>query len=234
MRLKTVWIANFRCYREEMRIDFSDLTTLIGKNDIGKSTVLEALEIFFNNDSVKIEQSDVNVCSGDTKVCITCEFDDVPEKVILDSGAETSLADEYLLTAEKTIKIRKVSECKNKTPSSDVYIVALHPTAKGFDNFLELKEKDLQQKIKDLHLDVSLKGNPGMRAALWGAADYLAVKETLVCVSKSKEDGKRIWERIQEYLPVYALFQSDRSSLDSDGEVQNPMKAAVAAAIVEM
>jgi hypothetical protein len=33
---------------------------------------------------------------------------------------------------------------------------------------------------------------------------------------------------------MFALFQSDRSSRDSDGEVQNPMKVAVAAAIAEV
>ena len=35
-------------------------------------------------------------------------------------------------------------------------------------------------------------------------------------------------------LPIFALFQSDRTSKDSDGEVQNPIKAAVAAAIAEV
>jgi predicted ATP-dependent endonuclease of OLD family len=53
-------------------------------------------------------------------------------------------------------------------------------------------------------------------------------------VNKAKEDKKRIWEQIEGYLPMYALFQSDRSSRDSDDEVQNPMKAAIATAIAEV
>ncbi|BAN68073.1 ATP-dependent endonuclease [endosymbiont of unidentified scaly snail isolate Monju] len=36
------------------------------------------------------------------------------------------------------------------------------------------------------------------------------------------------------HLPMYALFQSDRSSRDSDGEVQSPLKAAIAAALAEV
>ncbi|VVE18446.1 DNA replication and repair protein RecF [Pandoraea capi] len=54
MKLISLAIKNFRCYREEMIVPISDLTTLVGKNDIGKSSILEALEIFFNNDTVKI------------------------------------------------------------------------------------------------------------------------------------------------------------------------------------
>ena len=53
-------------------------------------------------------------------------------------------------------------------------------------------------------------------------------------VTKPKEDSKRIWEQIDGYLPLFALFQSDRSSKDSDGEVQDPMKSAIAVAIAEV
>ncbi|NBL00596.1 MAG: DUF2813 domain-containing protein, partial [Erysipelotrichia bacterium] len=70
MKLKTVWLENFRCYKDKICIDFGNLTTFIGKNDIGKSTILEALEIFFNNDLVKIESSDANI-HGDKEVIIT-------------------------------------------------------------------------------------------------------------------------------------------------------------------
>ena len=67
-----MYLKNFRCYKDEVSIDFNDITTLIGKNDIGKSTILEALEIFFNNDIVKITQDDVNVQSNDKFVWGTC------------------------------------------------------------------------------------------------------------------------------------------------------------------
>lgn len=85
MKLKTIHLKNFRCYKDEVSIEFDDLTTFVGKNDIGKSTVLEGLEIFFNNDLVKIEQSDANI-HGDKNVVITCDFCDLPSELILDSG----------------------------------------------------------------------------------------------------------------------------------------------------
>ena len=55
MNLTQVKLKNFRRYLEEISIDFTNLTVFVGKNDVGKSTVLEALEIFFNNKTVKID-----------------------------------------------------------------------------------------------------------------------------------------------------------------------------------
>ena len=62
MRLKSFSLKNFRGYRNEVRINMSDLTVFVGRNDIGKSTILEALDIFFNDKSAvsPIELADVN------------------------------------------------------------------------------------------------------------------------------------------------------------------------------
>jgi predicted ATPase len=234
MKLAAVSVENFRCYQKEITVHIDDLTTLIGKNDIGKSTIMEALEIFFNGDLVKMEQGDANIYSESRAVTLTCEFTDVPEKIILDTGAETSLAAEYLLTAAGTLKVRKVYDCSKKTPSCEVFLIANHPTAKTVANLLEMKERDLQEAVKAKSLNIPLKGNPGMRAALWASHEDLALSETQIPMTKMKEDGKRIYDQIEKRLPLFALFQSDRSSTDSDGEVQNPMKTAVASALQEM
>ncbi|MBK7407300.1 MAG: AAA family ATPase [Saprospirales bacterium] len=77
MKLKSLKIRNFRCYRDETVVDFENLSVFIGKNDAGKSSILEALEIFFNNSVVKIDNEDLNVCAAavsDNKIEITCFF----------------------------------------------------------------------------------------------------------------------------------------------------------------
>ena len=40
MKLRAVILKNFRGYFLETRIPVDDLTALIGKNDVGKSTIL--------------------------------------------------------------------------------------------------------------------------------------------------------------------------------------------------
>ena len=233
MKLKTLYLSNFRCYKNYVEVNFDNLTTFIGKNDIGKSTILEALEIFFNNDTVKIESADANIHS-DGIISITCDFCDLPETLTLDSGENTTLADEYLTIAEDTIRIKKVFDCTKSKITPTVYIVAQHPTAEGVEDLLSAKEKDLQKIIKDLGIDSPLKGNPKMRKAIWASKDDLCLDVCEIEISKTKGEGKEIWSRIESYLPTYALFQSDRSSHDSDGEVQNPMKVAIQEAISEV
>jgi len=233
MKLKAITIENFRAYKEPTTINFSDLTTIIGRNDIGKSTILEALEIFFNNKNIKIDKFDSNIDCDHDQVSFTLEFIDLPQELTLDAGAPTSLKDEYLLSPDETLIIKRVYDCSKISPSDETFIIANHPTAKGIGDLLQLKEAELQKEMKAKNLAGPLKGNPAMRSALRETVDDLELQEVEIQVSKAKEDGKKIWEQIDSRLPMFALFQSDRASKDTDGEVQNPMKGAVATAIAE-
>lgn len=233
MKLKTVFIQNFRCYKDIVAVDFDEITTFIGKNDIGKSTVMEALEIFFNNEIVKIEPNDLNNKAQGEKVCITCDFCNLPESLTIDVDAVTNLKDEYLTIEDDTLRIRKEYDCSKAKPTEEVFIVAKHPTAMGYDKLLGYKEKELQKIIKERELDAQLKGNPQMRRAIWESCEDLRIEKVDISVTKGKEDAGRIWASLEQYLPAFALFQSDRSSKDSDDEVQNPMKAAIQTAIGE-
>jgi putative ATP-dependent endonuclease of OLD family len=79
--------------------------------------------------------------------------------------------------------------------------------------------------------DVNLSINPTIRAAIWKSCDDLTLDETDIPVASG--EAKKIWDKIVPHMPMYALFQSDRSSTDSDSEVQDPMKLAIAAALAE-
>ena len=49
MKIHSLSITNFRAYKDTTEILFDDLTVFVGKNDVGKSTILEALDIFFHD-----------------------------------------------------------------------------------------------------------------------------------------------------------------------------------------
>lgn len=234
MRLLSVTLKNFRCYLNERTIRFDDLTALIGRNDAGKSSVLEALEIFFNNDTVAIDSGDCHVAATDRVIEITCEFSEHPSDLVLDASATTTLADEYLLSQDGTLKIRKTFKCSAAKPKEEVFVYALHPTATQYNDLLELNNAGLKKRLKELGVPedrVQLNSNPSIRRAIWNACPDLMQEERQIPVAK--EDTKRIWEKLREHLPLYALFQSDRPSRDSDSEVQDPMKLAIAAALAE-
>ena len=58
-------LHNFRGYKDLYLSIDNDLSVLIGRNDVGKSTILEALEIFFNSDQVKLDQDDLCILHED-------------------------------------------------------------------------------------------------------------------------------------------------------------------------
>mgnify|MGYP003311899031 FL=1 len=101
MKIKKLKIKNFRGYHGETTVNFDDLTAFVGKNDMGKSSVLEALDIFFNDNKgvVKLDKDDVNVsarANEDNDISISICFSDLPDRVVIDATNETSLANEYL------------------------------------------------------------------------------------------------------------------------------------------
>ncbi|EGS8473302.1 AAA family ATPase [Campylobacter coli] len=71
MKLVKCKIENFRSY-ENTEFNFSDLGVIIGKNDVGKSTLFDALDIFFENN--KALEDDVNMNSSENKFSITYFF----------------------------------------------------------------------------------------------------------------------------------------------------------------
>jgi hypothetical protein len=103
---------------------------------------------------------------------------------------------------------------------------AQQSTANGYADLLELKNSDLKNRLSQMNVeDVDQRNNPLMRKALWKNCPDLQL--SLTEIELNKEDAKRIWEQIQKYLPVFALFRSDRPSTDEDKEIQNPMQLAI-------
>ncbi|WP_327067429.1 ATP-dependent nuclease [Kitasatospora sp. NBC_01302] len=79
MKMKRARIQNFRCL-VDAEIRFDEVTSIIGPNGVGKSTVLRALDWFFNGEkSVALTDSDVCESGSDKKILVEVEFSDLTE-----------------------------------------------------------------------------------------------------------------------------------------------------------
>jgi putative ATP-dependent endonuclease of the OLD family len=235
MRLKALILENFRGYKGTSRIDIEDLTAFIGKNDAGKSSALEALEIFFNSDQVKLERADLCAYSDTNKIRIGCIFSEFPSSLIIDSRASTTLADEYLLNKDGDLEIHKIFDCSLKTPKELVCAIAEHPTGEDLEDLLLRKNDELKSIFKKLGIagkDIDLRSNVQIRRAIRKGKEPFSLKTTEIPLDK--EDAKKIWDQMKPHMPVFALFRSDRPSQDADDEVQNPLKFAVSEAIKQL
>ena len=107
MKIKAVILENFRGYKDRTAVPLSGLTAFIGRNDAGKSTILEALDIFFAAGTVKIEAADACINGNRKEVRIGVKFTDLPPSVVLDSQCETTLKSEYLLNQDGDFEVYK-------------------------------------------------------------------------------------------------------------------------------
>lgn len=232
MRLKVLKIKNFRSYENETLIPIDEsLTGVVGKNDAGKSTILEALEIFFNSSVVKPEVGDLSVNTNDERFYISCIFDQLPTAIILDENIETTLAKEYLLNNDSDFEIKKTYKIGATAKLETTTISCIHPTEESINGLLSKKISELKAlgKAKGVDGDVAdQRVSSQWREVIWESVEDK--KLTLTDINVDKElstEGKTVWKKIEVQLPLFALFKSDRESSDSDPEAKNPLQLAV-------
>jgi CRISPR-associated exonuclease Cas4 len=80
MKLKHVYIENFRSIAT-LDFDCADLTVLVGKNSVGKSNILLAIELFFNtSDKILSEDMFCNFVEDRKEIVIELTFGDLTEE----------------------------------------------------------------------------------------------------------------------------------------------------------
>jgi predicted ATP-dependent endonuclease of OLD family len=151
MKLAKLKIKNFRGYKDEVEIGFDNLTAFVGKNDIGKSTILEALDIFFNEGKgvVKIDKDDINkqaLTENDNEIVISVCFEELPTSIVIDSTNETTLQAEYLLNSNEQLEIIKRYPNAGK---EKIFVKANHPTSDHCKDLLSKKNTELQKVIRE-------------------------------------------------------------------------------------
>lgn len=232
MRLVELKVSNFRAYADETSVSFQALTVLVGRNDAGKSSLLDALDIFFND--ATIENGDCCVHTGGTEVGIACVFDQLPARLVIDDQHPTTLETEHLVRADGKLEIVKLFNCgiAKKDKLMNTSARARHPSAQGVEDLLGLKLAELRSRAQQRGVDltnVNQTIKSELRQAIWTQTPDVALVDR--DVSLTKESGKEVWEQIQRHFPVYAVFKSDRASTDQDAEAQDPLKTAIKEAI---
>ncbi|MBA7535137.1 hypothetical protein ES705_27389 [subsurface metagenome] len=74
MKLKSVQISDYKCVRKSADFGVSDITCLVGKNESGKTAILEALEDFDNRRHIRDEAIPYNNKNAKPEITITFEI----------------------------------------------------------------------------------------------------------------------------------------------------------------
>ncbi|MET4539479.1 putative ATP-dependent endonuclease of OLD family [Arthrobacter bambusae] len=226
-------ISGFRGHGQGIEIPINaETTTLIGRNDAGKSSVFEALEVFFGGS--KLELTDFSV-GLDVPVDITCTFSALPSSIVVDENRATTLADEYLLDMSNALTLVK-RWSRSKLTSPTIFASAIHPVFQDQTDLLNMKLPELkkiakQRGILDNEVD-DKRTSSSYRQAIWRDALKVGdaeMKETFVPLTS--EDGKSVASALMSYLPQFHLFKADRPGTEADQLAQDPAKAAIKAVL---
>ena len=234
MKLNKLKLRNFRGYSNEIEININDLNVLIGRNDIGKSSILEALDIFFNG---KPDKNDLTIDNGAGQIEISCIFDDLPDSLTLDDSVETSLREEFLLNSEQKLEIKKKFPVSGSgSVSEESVIICEYPNHNELSDLLAKKRTTLKLQFEELGINpdgVNRNISKELRKAI---RDHFypngqietETKEIKVDGKLDNEDNKKkIWTSLKKYLPIYSLFFVDKPLNDQDSDIQDPMKEIV-------
>lgn len=243
MYLKKLYVENFRGYKK-FEVDFNrDMSVIIGCNDIGKSTLLDALNIFFND--VMPDVSDCNIFAEEKQIIIGVCFEvDDKELIIIDASNPTTLKEEFLLNQDGLLDIRKTFRCSGQSVTKscmDIYINAVYPQLPDglVITYTQRELKDLLTKYKNElpnYESINKTKKADMRKALY---NYLISNDTkcneiLIDIKNIQDDNIKKWDKLKSNLPLYFLFGADRSNNDTDKEVQDPMKAIVKEVLADL
>ncbi|WP_367366614.1 AAA family ATPase [Leuconostoc pseudomesenteroides] len=230
MKLVKFIIKNFRGYKEQ-EVQFTDFTTFVGINDAGKSTILEALDIFFKNS--KIERSDRQINSTED-VELTAYFSDLPSSIVLET-VPTTFDEEYLTLKDSDSNEYFVLKQKYSGESLKLseFIVSTFPTDESVKDIHTLKINELKKNFSDIIPHVDKRVSTEIRKVALKSAAESGKLDTIEISINNKGALKDISSAIYSNLPIYQLFKADRSNNDGDSEIQDPINAIIKVSLAQ-
>lgn len=227
MKLIRARIKNYRGIKDETSISFQNFSCIVGKNDVGKSTLLKAIDAFLNENNPNIE--DRNVYSDSDSIEINLIFDSASTPIILDDAIPVSLLDEELVDEDGFISIKKVWDVSQKTIKPKIQ---LRRKIYDSDDFVMLTEKELRALCTKFHIDTAKANgeeynNKEKREKLRsyhhnaGTSFHFDFEEM---PTTGTTRPKKVLEALKGILPTFEYFRADRSLSDSDTSVQKYFK----------
>lgn len=228
MRIHSISIRNYRPFKvlEETRL--GQLATIVGKNDVGKSSILGAIQLFFE-DKPKIETEDIHdMANPDEDVIIEIAFTDIPETIQIEDGVESTFQEEMLLDKKGYLRIRKTYP-RNDPTKVKISLITWDFQNESFAGIVKLKERELNSKCHDHGIDVTKAGrgitNKSKREKLRTKArkDGIPLGERKLIMSPRDD----LWKRIKSHLPDFQLFEAETKTNVGETSFQSTFRPII-------
>jgi putative ATP-dependent endonuclease of OLD family len=223
MHIRRITLEGYRAFQNKAEVMCGGITTFIGKNDVGKSSILHALEVFFNGSP---EESDFNRDQDpNDPMTIEISFDGLPGDIELEAGTNTTLVNENLVGESGFFIVRKKYLSTSLKKPKITYRVKDF-TENKYQNICSLPEKEINDLGKALGLDFKRSGagitNKGKRDEVRQFLRGQNEPEGIIEIEPA-----RAALRALEYLPDFSLFEADESLNEEGTAFQKEFTALV-------
>ena len=228
MRIHSITINNYRPFKVLEDVRLGQLATIVGKNDTGKSSILRAIQLFFEK-RPKIDPSDVHDNAAPNEdVVIEIAFTSLPEKIEIEEGIETTFREEMLLDQNGHLRLRKTYP-RDKLTNVEISLITQDFQDDFFAGLANLKEQELNKRCKEAGIDVTKAGrgitNKSKREALRTKAKEREIKIGENELKLSPRD--ELWKCIESLLPDFYLFESETKTDVSETSFQSPFRPII-------
>jgi len=227
MKILKCVITNFRAIEGSVSFYLYDYNVIVGKNDVGKSTVLKAIDLFLNENEALPEIQNFN--SEQSIVEIEIYFTPPLMEIIIDEKIKTTFKAEELLDKDGVLSVKKVWDTTKNKIKPQWYIKRkiyaehdfINETEKNLiklcdklkinthkANGDEFNNSEKRQKLREHHRQNNISFT----------YDYEELKTT------GTTRSKLIYEALKNCLPRFEYFKADTSLTDSDKSIQNYFK----------
>lgn len=218
MKIQKVQISNFRSLRD-VSIDFDDVTTFIGPNGVGKSSVLRALDWFFNGGKTSALTDD------------DCSFNNHAENIeVAVTFSHLEQADRDALGKYAPNEAKSLTIWKTRRPDGSETLSA---NAKGFPAFAAIRAaanatekrklyQDLRNEFPDLDLPGANSGtavDQAMQAWESENSDRLEDNPESLQTNFFGFNGEGVMSGIFDFVLVTADLRAGEESMDGKGSI---------------
>lgn len=210
MRIYSISVRNYRPFSELSEVKLGKLATIVGANDVGKSAILQALDVFFASKPA-VTQDDINSNAGTGDgIIIEVAFTELPQAIEIEEDVETTFAVERLTDSDGLLRVRKTYAC-NQLTKPKTHVIVQDYDDEEFAGLALRKETDLNQLGKKLGLDLTRSGrgitNKSKRDAIREVADQKGIPTcTRELELPAKSNALKV---IEGSFPFFRLFPVD-------------------------
>jgi len=210
MKIKKIIIKNYRGIKEKQGIPLSEFSSIVGKNDSGKSIILNAIATFLDAKSFPIVEPDFNDLLK--PIFIECHFIDDNLKELLESKMKSKIKksdglDEFLndILFDDSIIIQKFINQPGKSIQKENILIKDFNNA-DFSMLYTKSDEELNQILEKYNITIPIEGK-GRNSKL----EKIKYIKQYCTENKMPETIRPISDdyKVTSLLPAVELFVSD-------------------------